>query len=36
MNDLRIFVTPYTTLRFSLHLFLNILLNDSTINVFDH
>jgi hypothetical protein len=36
MNDLRIFVTPYTTLRFSLHLFLNILLNDCAINVFDH
>jgi len=35
LPDLRILVARYTTLRFSLHLFLNVLLNDSLTNVFD-
>ncbi len=35
MPDLRILVARYGTLRFSLHLFLNVLLNDSVTNVFD-
>jgi hypothetical protein len=35
-NDLRIFVVPYTTFRYSLHLFLNISLNDSVADVFSH
>ena len=36
MGDLRILVTPFGTLRFWLHMFLNILLNGDEANVFDH
>jgi hypothetical protein len=37
LRDLRIMVVPYITLRFSLHRFLNILLNDErNLNVFNY